>query len=73
MLQGFGADGMDLTVNFWIVDPENGHGGVRSDVNLALLALFDAHGVQIPYPQREVRVLTTGDAVAAAAAAAPAA
>ena len=73
LLQGFGADGMDLTVNFWIVDPENGHGGVRSDVNLALLALFDAHGVQIPYPQREVRVLTTGDAVAAAAAAAPAA
>lgn len=69
LLQGFAADGMDLAVNFWILDPENGHGSVRSDVNLALLALFDAHGVQIPYPQREVRVLSSGDAVATAAVA----
>ncbi len=61
----FAADGMDLLINFWILDPENGQGNVRSDVNLALLAVFHAQGVQIPYPQREVRVLSSpGNAAA---------
>ncbi len=61
----FAADGMDLLINFWILDPENGQGNVRSDVNLALLAVFHAQGVQISYPQREVRVLSSpGNAAA---------
>jgi small-conductance mechanosensitive channel len=58
-LMAFGADGMDLLINFWILDPENGQGNVRSDVNLALLAVFHAQGVKIPYPQREVHVLSS--------------
>jgi small-conductance mechanosensitive channel len=64
LLMGFAADGMELSINFWILDPENGHGNVRSDVNLALLAVFDEQGVQIPYPQREVRVLSPVDPAA---------
>lgn len=51
-LTNFAADGMDLTVIFWILDPHNGQGNVRSDVNLAVLDLLDAEGVQIPFPQR---------------------
>jgi small-conductance mechanosensitive channel len=54
-LMGFGADGLDLQVGFWIRDPENGQGNVRSDVNLAILRTLDAAGVQIPYPQRVIR------------------
>jgi small-conductance mechanosensitive channel len=54
-LTGFGADGLELAVSFWIADPENGQGNVRSDVNLALLRTLDAAGVEIPYPQRVVR------------------
>ena len=54
-LSNFGADGLELTVNFWIVDPENGAGGVRSEVNLAILRLLNRLGVEIPYPQRVVR------------------
>jgi len=54
-LTEFGADGLTLGVHFWIVDPENGLGGVRSDVNLAILACLEAEGVEIPYPQRVVR------------------
>jgi small-conductance mechanosensitive channel len=53
-LAGFGADGLDLRLNFWIGDPENGQGNVKSDVNLALLRMLDARGVSIPYPQRVV-------------------
>jgi small-conductance mechanosensitive channel len=50
-LNNFGADGLDLTVGFWIADPDYS-GGTRSDVNLALLAELNRLGVDIPYPQR---------------------
>ena len=53
-LAGFGADGLDLQVAFWIGDPECGQGNVRSDVNLALLRSLNAAGVSIPFPQRVV-------------------
>jgi small-conductance mechanosensitive channel len=51
-LTDFAADGMSLTLVYWIADPENGLGGVRSDVNLAVLDALNAAGVEIPYPQR---------------------
>jgi small-conductance mechanosensitive channel len=54
-LTAFAADGLELTVFFWIADPENGNANVRSDVNLAILRLLDERGVQIPYPQRVLR------------------
>ena len=51
-LSAFAADGLELTVLFWISDPENGQGSAKSAVNLALLAAITAAGVEIPYPQR---------------------
>ena len=51
-LASFGVDGLDLAVQFWIDDPHNGQGNVKSDVNLALLRALGAAGVSIPYPQR---------------------
>ena len=63
-LSAFAADGMELTLQFWIRDPENGQGNVRSDVNLAVLAVLDAEHIQIPFPQR---VMHTIPAVAAPA------
>ena len=63
-LTGFAADGLELTVYFWIADPENGQANVRSDVNLAILNLFEREGVEIPYPQRVLRVIGGGDASA---------
>ena len=67
-LLGFAADGMDLSISFWILDPENGQGNVRSDVNLALLAVFDEQGVQISCPQREAQVPPSGHRAAVAVA-----
>ncbi len=54
-LSGFGADGLDLEIGFWIRDPENGQGNVKSDVNLAILRTLGEAGVEIPFPQRVVR------------------
>jgi small-conductance mechanosensitive channel len=53
-LSQFAADGLELTIFFWIMDPENGSGSVRSEVNLAILRTLRSLGVDIPYPQRVV-------------------
>ena len=50
-------NGVDLELGFWIEDPERGSQNVRSDVSLALLSEFRARGIEIPVPQREVRML----------------
>ena len=57
MLSDFAADGLELTLGYWIADPENGTGNVRSDINLAVWRAFQAHGINVPLQQREVRVL----------------
>jgi small-conductance mechanosensitive channel len=59
-LAGFGADGLDLMIHFWIGDPENGQGNVKSDVNLALLRTLNTLGVTIPFPQRVVHQALQG-------------
>jgi small-conductance mechanosensitive channel len=51
-LSNFGADGLELTLVYWIADPGNGTGNVRSQVNLAVLAALNEAGVEIPFPQR---------------------
>ena len=49
--------GVDVELGFWIEDPERGSQNVRSDISLAILAELRARGIEIPYPQREVRLL----------------
>ena len=55
MLSAFASDGLELTLAFWIADPHNGQGNVRSAVNLAVLRVLDEAGVEIPFPQRVMR------------------
>jgi small-conductance mechanosensitive channel len=58
-LSAFGADGLEFTVGYWIGDPENGQLGVKSDVNMAILAALRSHGIDIPFPQRVVHQVTS--------------
>ncbi|WP_322022395.1 mechanosensitive ion channel family protein [Burkholderia sp. BCC1977] len=64
-LVGFGADGIDLELGFWIEDSAKGTSGVRSSVNRNIWRLFGEHGISIPFPQREVRVVGLPDGLAA--------
>lgn len=53
----FGADGIDLELGFWIADVAAGTALVRSEINRNIWRLFDEHGISIPYPTREVRIV----------------
>jgi small-conductance mechanosensitive channel len=56
LLLGFGADGLDLEVGFWIADPEEGRLGVQSEVAQKIYKAFHDSAVEIPFPQRELHV-----------------
>ncbi|MDR2174254.1 MAG: mechanosensitive ion channel [Burkholderiales bacterium] len=53
----FGDSGINLLLGFWVRDPENGQGTLKSNISLRLWDLFTQHGIEIPFPQREVRLL----------------
>ncbi|MDD4886053.1 MAG: mechanosensitive ion channel [Thiomonas sp.] len=52
VLDAFGDSALNITVGYWIADPENGTLGVRGQVNLAIWHTLKSHGIEIPFPQR---------------------
>lgn len=54
---GFGDSSVDYILRFWIRDPSGGLTNIRGNVYLALWDAFNEHGISIPFPQREVKVL----------------
>jgi small-conductance mechanosensitive channel len=56
LLVQLGADGLEFQVGYWINDPVNGQNNVRSAVNIAILDALRQAGIEIPYPQRELRI-----------------
>jgi len=57
----FADSGIDLELGVWIADPEAGQLNLRSDLNLVIWEGFKREGIEIPYPQREVRLLGAGE------------
>ena len=55
-LRAFGESSIDHEILVWIGDPEAGVGSVRSEILNRLWALFNEHGIGIPYPQRDIRI-----------------
>jgi small-conductance mechanosensitive channel len=49
-LNKFAGDGYELELGFWISDPENGRGGVLSEVNKKIYALSQAGQIKLAYP-----------------------
>jgi small-conductance mechanosensitive channel len=59
-LVGFGPDGINLELGYWVADAATGTSGVRSTVNRNIWRLFTANGIAIPYAQRDVRIVGAG-------------
>ncbi|MFV2004470.1 MAG: mechanosensitive ion channel family protein [Gammaproteobacteria bacterium] len=57
-LLGFGDNGIDLELRIWINDPEEGVANVVSDVNLSIWKSFKENKISIPFPQRDVRIIS---------------
>jgi small-conductance mechanosensitive channel len=55
-LQSFGDNGLLFELQVWIDDPEDGIGNIRSDLLKAVWHLFRENGVEVPFPQRDVRI-----------------
>lgn len=51
-ISALAADGLSLTLSFWIGDPSQGKDNVRSAAILAALRVLRARAVEIPLPQR---------------------
>jgi len=53
----FADSGIDLELSVWINDTENGQLNLKSSLNVGIWRSFQANRIQIPYPQREIRLL----------------
>ncbi|APZ41777.1 mechanosensitive ion channel family protein [Acidihalobacter ferrooxydans] len=61
-LLAFEDNGMRVELRAWIDDPEEGVNNIRSELNLAIWRAFKAHGITIPVPQRDLRIVPESDA-----------
>ena len=63
-LREFTDNGLMLELVIWIADPEEGQLSLRSALNLEIWRRFQAAGIEIPYPRRDIRILgSAGPAV----------
>jgi small-conductance mechanosensitive channel len=56
-LARFGPEGYELDLGFWVGDPENGQGGVVSEVNKKIYALIQAGDVKLGFPSTDTHLL----------------
>jgi small-conductance mechanosensitive channel len=56
LLKGFGENSLDIELRFWIRDPRNGTANVRSEVMLGVWDRFREHGIEFPFPQRDIHL-----------------
>ncbi len=61
-LTGFAESGVTLELGFWIADPDRGTLAVKSEIGRAILRAFRTEGIEIPFPRRDVRILSAGGA-----------
>jgi potassium efflux system protein len=57
-ITGFGDSAVNLVLRFWIDDPVEGVTNIKGDVYLSLWETFKEHGVEIPFPQRDLHLRT---------------
>jgi small-conductance mechanosensitive channel len=56
LLARFADSGVDLELGFWVDDPHAGTALLKSDLQLEIWRVFREQRIEIPYPQRVVRM-----------------
>ncbi len=57
-ITALGENGIELELGCWIEDADLGQGQLRSEILMKIWADFQTAGIQVPFPQREVRVIS---------------
>ncbi|MCE9549722.1 MAG: mechanosensitive ion channel [Betaproteobacteria bacterium] len=57
-LKSFSDNGIDLEMGIWIDDPEEGQLNLCSDINMEIWRKFQELGIEIPYPKRDIRIIS---------------
>jgi small-conductance mechanosensitive channel len=57
-LSAFGADGLDFTLGYWLNEEEGNLLNVKSLIHIGILQRLRANEIDIPYPQRVVRMVS---------------
>lgn len=55
-LMEFGDSSVNFDLRFWINDPPNGISNVRSEVLMGIWERLHEHGIEIPFPQRDLHI-----------------
>ncbi|WP_169307187.1 mechanosensitive ion channel family protein [Chitiniphilus eburneus] len=63
-LENFGASAVDLSVGFWVKDPENGTLALKSQINERLWQSFREYRINIPFNRLDVVHFRPGDRLA---------
>lgn len=58
LIKGFGDSAINLELRMWIRDAKNGVSNVASEVNYKIWQKFNDKGVEFPYPQRDIHIVS---------------
>lgn len=58
LLMGFGDSAVEFELRVWISDPMNGVANVKSECLLQIWDHFQANSIRIPYPQRDLHIVS---------------
>jgi small-conductance mechanosensitive channel len=56
-IKAFGESGIDILVEFWMEEIDDGKNHVNADLMLMIWQAFKDHDIEMPFPQRELRIL----------------
>ena len=56
-ISGFGDSGIDILIEYWIEGVDDGRNRVGADLNMMIWKAFKENNIEIPFPQREVKIL----------------
>ena len=59
MFKGFGESSLDFLLMFWA--NQDTHFRLRSDISIRINVALREEGIEIPFPQREIRVHSSED------------
>ncbi len=60
-ISGFGDSGVDILIEFWMEGIDDGPNRVGADLLLMIWDALKANQIEIPFPQREVKIIKMGE------------